>query len=277
MSPNLGPSYLNSGSRALKQRSNRYRGSRSSGLSGSSSPLLRRGMLLLGGFVFLTALMAGLFFGYRWVTTTDAFALEEIRVECNERLSYGDVLLAGKVRLGQNCLGLNVGRVEALLAKNPWVANVSVRRELPGRLVVNLTERKPAYWVRRGGTLYYADENGDLIAAVSPADFQSLPVLDVDAAEQQHVGELPEMLEALQRGGLPLSSSALAWVRLSGAGQVDMFLDDANLTLSFTARDWRSELRLVRAAAMDIRRRGEMDGVRRITASGGKVWVEKTH
>jgi cell division protein FtsQ len=270
-----GPTYLKSGSRPLKQRSNRYRGPRSGGLSGPSSPLLRRGLLFLGGLGFLAALMAGLYFGYRWTTTTDAFALEEIRVEGNERLSYGDVLLAGKVRLGQNCLGLNVSRVEALLAKNPWVENVSVRRELPGRLIVNITEKKPAYWIRRGGILYYADESGELIVAVSPADFRSLPVLDVDSAAQPHIAEIPEMLETLRRGGLPLSSTALAWIRLSGAGQAEMFLDDANLTLTFALEDWTSELRLVRAVSMDLRRRGEMDGVRRITASGGKVWVGK--
>lgn len=270
------PTYLKSGSRPLKRRSNRYRAPGMGGLSGPTSPLLRRSLLLLGSIGFLGALMATLFFGYRWITTSSAFALDEIRVEGNERLSYGDVLLAAKVRLGQNCLGLNVSRVEALLSKNPWVENVSVRRELPNRLIVNLTEKKPLYWVRRGGTLYYAGENGELIAAVSPADFRSLPVLDVDSAMQEHLPELPEMLETLKHAGLSLTPAAIAWVRLTSAGQAEMFLDDANLTLTFALEGWQSELRLVRTVATDIRRRGEMDGVRGITASGGKVWVEKT-
>lgn len=274
MSQSVRPTYLNSGSRPLKRRSNRYRAP-GGGLSGPSSPLLRRVLLFFGGLAFLGALMAGLYFGYSWVTTTSAFALENILLEGNERLSYGDVLVAGKVRLGQNCLGLNVSRVEALLAKNPWVENVSVRRELPNRLIITLTEKEPVYWIRRGGALYYADNNGELIAAVSPADFRSLPVLDVDSAVQEHLPELPEMITTLNGGGLPLSPSTLAWVRLSSAGQAEMFLEDANLTLTFALEDWKSELRHVRAATTDIRRRGEMEGVRRITAAGGKVWVEK--
>lgn len=270
-----GPSYLG-GKRPIKRRSNRYRAARGSGLSGASSPLGRRALVLFGGIGCLGALLAALYFGYSWITTTETFGLKEITVRGNERLSYGDVLLAGKVRLGQNCLALNVSRVEARLAKNPWVESASVRRELPGRLLIEIVEKKPVYWVRRGGALYYADQRGELIAAVSPSDFRSLPVLDADSALQGRIAELPKMVEALRLGGLSLSPAALAWVRLTGADQAEMFLDDANLTLTFALEDWKSELRRVRAVALDLRRRGEMDGVRHITASGGKVWVEKT-
>ncbi|MDD4732412.1 MAG: FtsQ-type POTRA domain-containing protein [Desulfovibrio sp.] len=275
MSRSVKPTYLRSGTKPLRKRPNRFRRSGNS-FSGASSPLMRRGLLALGGIAFLGALMAALFFLYRWGTTTSMFALEEIEVQGNERLSYGDVLLAGRVRLGQNSWALNLSRVEALLSKNPWVENVSVRRELPRRMVIAVEEKTPEYWIRRGGSLYYADARGELIAAVSPSEFTSLPVLEADMSVRERLAELPEMVKDLNRGGLTLSRDTLAWVRLSGAGQAQIFLDDANLTLTFALEDWRSELRRVRAVTQDVRRRGELDDVRRITASGGKVWVERT-
>ncbi|SKA72389.1 cell division protein FtsQ [Paucidesulfovibrio gracilis DSM 16080] len=268
------PSYLNSGKQSLRRRSNRYRGS--DGFS-HGSPALRRFVLMLGLGTALVALMGVLYFGYRLGTTTEFFALDKIEVLGNKRLSYGEVLDAGRVRLGQNSLALNLSRVEALLSKNPWVKNVSVRRDIPRKLIIQVEERDPAYWIRRGGSLYYADENGELITSVSPADFRSLPVLEADAEMRERLTELPDMIRALDNGAMPLSRDALAWVRLSGAGQAQMFLDNANLTLTFALEDWRSELRHVRLVAQDMRRRGEMNRVRRITASGGKVWVDRTH
>ncbi|MEF2145585.1 MAG: FtsQ-type POTRA domain-containing protein [Desulfovibrionaceae bacterium] len=274
MSAPVKPSYLSRGKTPLKRRPNRRNNMGGRGLSPASSSV-RRGLAYLTGLALLGGLMAALYFGYLWATTTPLFALEEIKVEGNDRLSYGDVLVAGKIRLGQNCLGVNVGRAEALLAKNPWVESVAVRRELPDRLLVSMVEKKPAFWIRRGGSLYYADNRGELIAAVSPADFKSLPVLEADTGVRELTTELPEMLRALAATGLDLTPEGLAWVRVSDAGQMRMFLDGAGLTLTFGLKDWRSEVRRLAAAVQDMRRRGEIDSVTRISALGGKVWVEK--
>ena len=59
--------------------------------------------------------------------------------------------------LGLNCLNMNVGEVKNRLDRNPWIESVTVRRELPDRLLIDVREKVPAFWMRQGDGLYFAD------------------------------------------------------------------------------------------------------------------------
>lgn len=257
------------------KRSNRYRRPQGSGLMPETSNWLRRLLAGVFGLACLLALMAGLYYAYQFVTTSTFFALEEITVEGNAHLSYGQVIEDGHVRLGQNCLALNVSRVEARLAKNPWVKSVAVRRELPGRLVVTIVEKVPAYLTRSGSSLYYADETGVLIAAVTPGDFQSLPVLDAAPSAIGHLDTLPDVRQALHGLGLPYGDEYLASLSLTDAGEIIVFLDAPGLTIRFEAGGYDRELPQLMQVIADLKRRGELAHVTMITAQGNRVWVRK--
>ncbi|MGE4504219.1 MAG: cell division protein FtsQ/DivIB [Desulfovibrionaceae bacterium] len=255
-------------------RSNRRKGG-GGGFSGPASPALRRSGLAFGFLVCLALLMVGLFGGYRWAVTTDQFAIGEIEVTGNRHLSYGDVLAAGGLRLGENCLGLNVTRVQARLAKNPWVASVLVRRELPGKITVEVEERGAAYWAVNGDRLYYADEHGGLITAVTPGDFVSLPVLEAPGGLRGELAGLPRLLEALGRSSLGFEPERLASLRVLPGGDVECFLDGNGLTLRLSLRDFSTQLALMERVAEDLRLRGELDDAAGITAGPDRVWVHK--
>jgi POTRA domain, FtsQ-type len=68
---------------------------------------------------------------------------------------------------GENLVRLPLSDVAARLRKNPWVDAVEIQKELPGRLRVALTERKPVALLRTGGGLVYADSAGRPIVPIS--------------------------------------------------------------------------------------------------------------
>lgn len=266
---------IGSTKRKRPNRKNRRKKQSGQGFSVSARPAIRRTGIAMGALVCMGLLMTALFFGYRWATTTSGLALTEIVVSGNSHLSYGDVLAAGRVNLGVNCLNLNVSAVQARLSKNPWVRSVAVRRELPGKLIIDIEERDAAFWSVNGDRLYYCDERGRLITAVTPGDFNSLPVLEAPAQLRGQLDKLPEVLRDLQARTLFASRPTLASIRVRETGEVECFLDRAGLTLQFSMADHLAQLQRLERVVADLRRRGELAATKKILAGPDRVWVEK--
>ena len=71
-----------------------------------------------------------------------------------------------QVRRGQNLLALDLGELRRQLELQPIVEKAEISRELPGRLVVRITERVPVANISSGsaGTRYQIDRYGVIIS-----------------------------------------------------------------------------------------------------------------
>lgn len=237
---------------------------------------LLRGTVILGLLLgVLGALGVGLLYGYRTLTTCPYFALHDIQVTGNSRLGYGQVLDLAGVGLNKNALEINVAEVERALSQNPWVAQASVRRQLPDRLFIRVKERQPMFWVQNDGRLSYADATGTLITAVEPGQFLSLPLLRIDPETLDVQKSLASLVSLLDSRDLPFSLSQVAWIRIGPAGEVQLYLDNEGFSLSFSLADWRTDLTRIAAIWQELKTRGELPQVRSIAADEGLICVEK--
>ncbi|MDD3312618.1 FtsQ-type POTRA domain-containing protein [Pseudodesulfovibrio sp.] len=241
--------------------------------------LVMRSVLLLLTASFVAVLGVGLLFGYRYLTTSTYFELQDISVTGNERLNYGDILKCADVALGLNCLEMNVGEVEARLSDNPWIAAVTVRRELPNRLHIAIKEKVPAFWVRQGDGLYFADATGKVIAPMHPGETASLPVLEVADSGEDGGAVLTGFLKSMADHETPFTPEQTAWIRLTSAHELEVYLDGHDegkgLTVRLSMDRWRLQLERVKIAWRDLMRRGEFKDAAIIAASGDKVWVKR--
>jgi cell division septal protein FtsQ len=120
----------------------------------------------------LVAVPAGL---VAWVVTSPRFDLRQVAVEAGTpRVPAAALREAMAPFQGENLVLLPLGSVEAAIRRNPWVDTVEIEKELPDRLRIEVTERRPVALLERGSRLVYADEEGRPIA----------PVGDVEAARR---------------------------------------------------------------------------------------------
>lgn len=121
--------------------------------------------------------------------SSEALTVMRVDVEGNDRVSAGEILgLLEGIEGGS----LVTGDLEAWrqkLLSSPWVADATIRRRLPGAVVVHVTERQPMGVARVQGGLFLVDGSGAIIDAFGPnyAEFD-LPIidgLDRDAGEAQ--------------------------------------------------------------------------------------------
>ncbi|CCH48838.1 cell division protein FtsQ/DivIB [Pseudodesulfovibrio piezophilus] len=247
-------------------------------LTGTGQILMRFIMTLLG-LSLIATLGVGLLYGYRFITSTAYFNLKEIQVTGTSRLTYGDVLSQGNVNLGLNCLEMNVGEVENKLSRNPWIKNVTVRRQFPSTLRINVTEKIPMFWIRQGAGLYFADARGKVIAPMHPGETASLPILSVAESIDDGAEVLSGILKKIQNRQTPFTQDQTAWIKLTSAHEIEIYLDGhaggQGLTVRLSMDRWELQLERLKIAWGDMMRRGEFKNAAIIAASGDKIWVKK--
>ena len=261
-----------------KRTTNLRKKKKSTRLTGSGKAVVRIIMSLLA-LSLVAVLGVGLLYGYRVITSHTYFELKEIHVTGNNRLTYGSILGTGEVALGLNCLEMNVGEVEDKLSHSPWIESVTVRREFPATLRIDIEEKVPAFWMRQGDGLYFADARGKVIAPMHPGEMASLPVLAVADTITDGQEVLTGILTKIDKHETPFTQAQTAWVKLTSAHELEIYLDGhaggKGLTVRLSMDRWEVQLERLKIVWRDMMRRDEFKDAAIIAASGDKVWVKK--
>nr|WP_321513641.1 FtsQ-type POTRA domain-containing protein [uncultured Pseudodesulfovibrio sp.] len=247
-------------------------------LTGTGQFIVRiiMGLLTLS---LIAVLGVGLLYGYRLMTSHPYFELKEIHITGNDRLSHGDILDNADVALGLNCMEMNVGEVERKLSANPWINSVTVRRDLPNRLYITVQEKVPAFWTRKNDNLYFADAKGSVIAPMNPGELASLPILSVADGLSEGPQVLTGILQKIKDGQTPFTQSQAAWIKLTSAHEMEIYLDGHDmgngLTIKLSTDRWEVQLERLKVVWRDLMRRNEFMNAAIIAASGDKIWIKK--
>ncbi|MCA1945733.1 MAG: FtsQ-type POTRA domain-containing protein [Desulfovibrio sp.] len=233
------------------------------------------GVNLLLWPLFIIAASCACLLLYRYATSHEYFTLREIEVSGNRRLTSAEIMQASGVHLGMNTLDLAMHDVRGRLLANPWVESAKVARELPSTLRLSVVEREPRWWVQQDNGLFYADEQGRIIAPVEPRGFISLPLIRLEDADNSLLAVLNRLRQMAEAKRLPFSMQEVGWVRLSQGAGVELHLEAAGITIAMEHQGLMEQVSRLRAVWDDLAHRGELEQVAAIRMTGEKVWVER--
>jgi cell division protein FtsQ len=121
----------------------------------------------------------GLVYGAYTVLTSRWFTVRQIAVHGTSRLTTSDVEGLLRNLRSENLLLADLGRYEQQLLASPWIGAVTLHRELPSTVVVDVTERVPMVFAHLGDRLYLVDQAGKIIDESGPRYRDlDLPVVD---------------------------------------------------------------------------------------------------
>jgi cell division protein FtsQ len=133
-----------------------------------------KGLLMTCVILTVSAL---LIYGYNVAMTIPYFGIQETVVRgCNE-LTEKDILTLADVKPSYNLMAINEKAISKRVRQNPWVKNVYIGRELPGRLVIVVRERKAIAVVKKGDELLLLDIEGVAFKKRDKIDDVDLPIL----------------------------------------------------------------------------------------------------
>ncbi len=113
------------------------------------------------------------------VVTASPLQVSRIDVQGNVRLSSGEVQALTDGLRGTSILLVDLDFYRAKLLESPWVADVALRRVLPGTVELFISERRPIGLCRLGDDLFLIDREGTVIDEFGPKYVEfDLPIID---------------------------------------------------------------------------------------------------
>jgi len=138
--------------------------------------LIRKGLLVI--FIAAVCVFGGLTVYEKatlWAENNDYFKIKDIAFSGAVHTKEWDLLQQCGFQPGTTFDKGNLDTIKATLLQSPWINNVVIRRWIPDRVNVHITERKPVAMVSAGG-VYLIDKEGVLLP-LRGKNYHDLPLL----------------------------------------------------------------------------------------------------
>ncbi len=208
-----------------KNKRNKYRESRIKAIRAKIYKM-RPFLAIFAGFFLVFLLGAGLIRAYHALLKAPWLRVEEINVAGLKMLDRAQVLDAMGVSRGECILNLRMSSIADRLKQLPNVKTATVRLDLPGKIVAEVTEREPIAMVK-GSDYFLVDEEGLLLSRAAAGENRGLPLvtgicgrrLQVgDTIPAKHIKRLRELIAAFHRCDKWLPASSVAECRWESGG-----------------------------------------------------------
>jgi cell division protein FtsQ len=98
-------------------------------------------------FLIFSVLILILGGAYIYACQSPKFNVTQLTIRGNEKIPAEEIKAQIKPCLNKNILGLNVKRIEGRLKEDSRLKDVRIKRMLPGSLVIEVQEKRPALWI----------------------------------------------------------------------------------------------------------------------------------
>ncbi|MCH8157428.1 MAG: FtsQ-type POTRA domain-containing protein [Nitrospinae bacterium] len=149
--------------------------------------------------ILIAACAYGVFAGYRFVTDSPHFMVNQVTWVGHQRLSTEELASQIGPVAGKNIFQLDLGEVSRKLVEHPWVKTASVRRIFPQGLHIDLKERTP--FARIQLDRIYVMDNYGILLGPEEKEFHGLPLItgiSVDHPKPGHNVASEEMIGGLK-------------------------------------------------------------------------------
>ncbi len=145
-------------------------------VEGGPSRWVRVARTVLGASLVIATSALVAWAARRYVMTSPRFAVTDIEVVGGERRTPDTVSAESGIGVGGNVFALDLDAARARILADPWISEATLARRLPGTILVQITERKPAALLAVGDTLLVTSQ-GEPFKRVEPGDPVDLPLV----------------------------------------------------------------------------------------------------
>jgi cell division protein FtsQ len=111
------------------------------------------------------------------VAFKSAFVVRTIVFSGNTRLSDDELKTLSGLKGGENLLTLSGRAMAGKMAKSRWIESVSIRKELPDKIIMKINEARPFALLDMKGRLFLVDDSGTMLEKLKESTVPFLPVI----------------------------------------------------------------------------------------------------
>lgn len=132
--------------------------------------------------IVLGILMATVYAG-KWFIQTDYFNIKEIQITGDNAFIKDDIVNKVENLKNKNIVYMNTNEIEKTIKEDARVKKVSILKIFPSKLNIELEERKPHVYVRKGTDILVADNELNIFGYISELKEKNLPIVDYTDSE----------------------------------------------------------------------------------------------
>lgn len=230
----------------------------------TQSPIVRW-LWSLAGVVMVVAIGGTVAWGARhYVKTSPRFAVTDVSVSGAKRRTADELSSTAGIAKGQNVFSVDLDKAQERLLGDPWIAQASLARQLPGTLLLQVVEREAAGIVTSGPETYLVTREGVIIKRIEAGDPSDLHV--VTGIAQSELMDDREGATRTIRKALDLafdydhsslaSHSPLQEVHVEQNGEMTLTIGKSAVALHMGAGPYRKKLDQAVRVLAELDRRG---------------------
>jgi cell division protein FtsQ len=147
-----------------------------------------------GAIAFIATVMLGA--AAVTLTRSPFFYARTIEVLGASHVARADVLRMAAITPKTNVFTLDTQAAEVRLERDPWIAEATITKDLPSRLVIDIHERFTVAVMESGGVLRLVADDGALLEAAFSRAAEGLPVI---ASSEEGIEPAESAVEAAAR------------------------------------------------------------------------------
>jgi cell division protein FtsQ len=200
----------------------------------------------------------------RHILASPRFAIDDVVVHGMHHRTAEALLTEAGIVKGTNVFALDLEQARAKLLRDPWIDTATIVRRLPGKVLVEVTEREigaivalpEAYLVARDGRIFKRFEVSD------PVDLPVITGLTSDAVAADREGAQRTIVRALDLAGDyehgPLASRApLEEIHLSNGGELTLVVGKESVSVALGLPPYRRKLEEMARIMSELEHRKE--------------------
>ncbi len=152
----------------------------------------KRGTIVLLAVVIVAASVLGV------KALTYQFRISDIQISGNYHLEIKDVITSSKLEKGEPLLKISLSDIEDRLEQNAWIKKASIKKQLPGTLLIKIKEAEPMALLSLKKRLYLMDSEGELLERLKGDGVPFLPVIkNINPKKKKDMSEALKLVIAL--------------------------------------------------------------------------------
>ena len=180
-----------------------------------------------------------------FVMDNEYFSVRQIQVRGGDKVSGNEIVAIAGLQQGMSIWKVDLAAIEEKVAKHPWVRRALVRREFPGRIIIDVEERVPRAIVAIR-KLYYVDSDGVVFKEVGPGENVKYPLLTGLRAEEftaPNASMRRRIQDAIRLGELMAQRShSLSEIHFDAPDRLVVYTTDFPIALRMGWGDWDEKM-----------------------------------
>ena len=144
--------------------------------SASASALAFALLRVLGALLAAVLLAAAGYGVFYFVLHSPHFALRTVHISPTRHVTTESLRKRAALPAEVNLFRVDLAAVKQRLAGEPWLRSITLHRELPATLRIELAEHEPVALISLD-SLYLVDEAGEVFKRAAPGEYAHLPVI----------------------------------------------------------------------------------------------------